>query len=144
MAALPIRRAPTGDLSVLLVTSRQTRRWIIPKGNLIKGLPDHEAAAVEALEEAGVVGEISSQSIGSYTFRRQIDSRWQLIRVAVYLLEVRQQLDTFKEQAERELRWCTILEAADLVREEELQALIRSVDGDLRAQAGQPESGDTA
>ena len=56
VAALPYRPDPDGNIRVMLITSRETQRWVIPKGNLIKGLRAHEAAAQEAFEEAGVEG----------------------------------------------------------------------------------------
>jgi hypothetical protein len=54
--ALPYREIKSG-VQILLVTSRNTRRWIIPKGWPQSGTPPHRAAAREAFEEAGVVGK---------------------------------------------------------------------------------------
>ncbi|HPU15489.1 MAG TPA: DUF47 domain-containing protein, partial [Polymorphobacter sp.] len=56
IAALPYRRDADGDMRLLLITSRETRRWVLPKGNPIDGLDPHLAAAAEAYEEAGVTG----------------------------------------------------------------------------------------
>ena len=66
VAALPVKGKP-GKYRVLLVTSRETRRWIIPKGWPMKGRKDHEAAAQEALEEAGVTGHVHKHPMGAYT-----------------------------------------------------------------------------
>ena len=68
VAALPIRRAPDGSLLVLLVTTLQTFRWIIPKGWPVPGKQDFAAALEEAREEAGVLGEAEAASIGSFVY----------------------------------------------------------------------------
>ncbi|MBP0574910.1 NUDIX domain-containing protein, partial [Mycobacterium tuberculosis] len=75
-------------MRVLLVTSRETRRWIIPKGWPMKGMKDRDAAAREALEEAGLTGRISQRPIGHYRyFKRTLDA-FQPCRVDVYRLDV--------------------------------------------------------
>ena len=61
VAALPVRRGEDGSLEVLLVTSRETGRWVIPKGWPSKRLSDREAAAREARQEAGVTGTIKNK-----------------------------------------------------------------------------------
>ena len=66
VAALPVRRKGDGDIEVLLITSRKTNRWIIPKGWPMKGKKRHEAAAQEALEEAGISGHVHKKPLGSY------------------------------------------------------------------------------
>jgi 8-oxo-dGTP pyrophosphatase MutT (NUDIX family) len=70
IAALPLCFAPAGGLEVFLVTSRGSGRWIIPKGNPIKGPSPADVAAQEALEEAGLVGRVSPKCIGSFAFER--------------------------------------------------------------------------
>src|SRR3546814_5625705 len=64
VAALPYRIEPDGAARILLITSRETRRWIIPKGNPIRGLEAHQAAAREAFEEAGISGIACPAAIG--------------------------------------------------------------------------------
>src|SRR5262245_64999186 len=71
VGALPIRRAPDGTLSVLLITTLQTQRWIIPKGWPWPGQHDWAAAAAEAREEAGVLGEAREGSIGTFTYEKR-------------------------------------------------------------------------
>ena len=74
VAALPVRRTPSGALRVLLVTSRETRRMVIPKGWPWRGVKDYKAAAEEAREEAGILGKTRKKPIGSYTyFKRKPD-----------------------------------------------------------------------
>ncbi len=71
--ALPYRFTPDAALEVLLVTTRQTRRWIIPKGWPIKGLRPPKSAAREAFEEAGVHGKIGAKPLGAFTYDKLLD-----------------------------------------------------------------------
>jgi 8-oxo-dGTP pyrophosphatase MutT (NUDIX family) len=129
IAALPYR-IDAGDagaqVSVLLVTSRETRRWVIPKGNMMAFLAPHAAAAREAEEEAGVRGAISPTSIGSYRYRKRRGGASMMMEVDVFPLAVTKELGSWKEQAERERRWFPLSEAADAVEEPDLAELIRS------------------
>ena len=114
---------------MLLITSRATRRWVIPKGNPKHGLEAHAAAALEAEEEAGVVGLVCPTPLGSYRYRkRQPTGASLMIDVDVFPLAVTRELDTWKEQGERERRWFTLSEAADAVDESDLADLIHSFD----------------
>jgi 8-oxo-dGTP pyrophosphatase MutT (NUDIX family) len=67
-AALPYRFTPTAALEILLVTTRRSRRWIIPKGWPIKGLKPPKPAAREAFEEAGVRGKVAMKSVGVFNY----------------------------------------------------------------------------
>jgi 8-oxo-dGTP pyrophosphatase MutT (NUDIX family) len=125
VAALPFRVSEAGDLQVLLVTSRETQRWLIPKGWPMKGKKPHEAAAREALEEAGVEGEISSKPLGRYSYWKRKSKHFQLCQVDVYRLAVQRQLASWREQGQREARWFGVSEAADRVLEPALADLIR-------------------
>ncbi len=112
---------------VLLVTSRQTRRWVIPKGNTTPGLTAHAAAALEAEEEAGIRGLVCPVSLGSYRYRKRRNNGASLmIDVDVFPLSVSSELTSWKEQPERERRWFSLAEAADAVDEPDLGDLIRS------------------
>ena len=73
--ALPYRFTPEAALEILLVTTRRTRRWIIPKGWPIKGLRSPKAAAREAYEEAGVSGRVGVKPIGTFTYERRSTKR---------------------------------------------------------------------
>lgn len=131
VAALPVQGA-AADMRVLLVTSRETRRWIIPKGWPEKGMKDSAAAAREALEEAGLVGTISRRPIGHYRyFKRTLDS-FQPCEVAVYRLDVEGEQPTWHEQGQRQRAWFSPQVAAHLVDEPELKQLLLalSADGD--------------
>lgn len=124
-AALPWRKRADGTLEVLLVTSRETRRWVIPKGWPMKDRKPEACAAQEALEEAGVVGEATRKSLGAYHYDKRLRSgRMQHVRVTVYPLAVREERDTWPEMNQRERRWTAPAEAAEAVEEPELKALL--------------------
>jgi len=123
--ALPYRRLD--DLGILLVTSRETGRWVLPKGWPMKGKKPQAAAAREALEEAGVVGQIAKRPLGSYPYvKRLADGALVDCVVEVYPLEVQRQLKRWPERRERLTQWFTPLEAARLVHEPELARLIQA------------------
>ena len=124
VGALPLRVGADGALEVLLVTSRDTRRWVIPKGWPMKRLKDRDAAAREAREEAGIAGRIGRVPLGSYRYWKRGPTRSDLCRVEVYQLDVKRQLPRWKEQGQRETRWFSPEEAARLVDEPDLAALI--------------------
>jgi 8-oxo-dGTP pyrophosphatase MutT (NUDIX family) len=84
IAALPFRYAAAGSLEVLIITSRETGRFLIPKGWPMKGRTDHEAAAVEAREEAGVVGKVHCKSVGKYIYWKRLADQFRLVEVDVY------------------------------------------------------------
>ncbi len=111
----------------MLITSRGTGRWVIPKGNVPSGMTPHAAAAEEAMEEAGISGAICPTPLGSYRYRKRRGNGASLmVDVDVFPLAVTRELHAWKEQAERERRWFTLAEAADAVDEEDLRDLIRS------------------
>jgi uncharacterized protein len=112
---------------VLLVTSRGTGRWVIPKGNVGKGATLHAAAAREAEEEAGVAGAVCPIPLGSYRYRKKRNNGASLmVDVDVFPLAVTQEFDSWKEQHQRERRWFTLPEAAEAVDEPDLRDLMRS------------------
>lgn len=140
IAVLPYRfggPSHDGPTEILLITSRETKRWVIPKGNPLSGMARHSAAAIEAEEEAGVIGAVCPTSIGSYQYRkRRSNGAAVLLNVEVFPLAVTNELDEWKEKEERERRWFPFSEAADAVEEPDLQALIRSFgDSGFRAVA---------
>jgi len=114
-------------VQVLLITSRATRRWVIPKGNIGANHSPHAAAAAEAEEEAGVLGALCPVPLGAFRYRKLRASGASLmVDVDVYPLAVTQELDNWKERAERERRWFTLAEAAKAVDEPDLRELMRS------------------
>ena len=124
VAALPWRRGPNG-VEILLITSRETRRWVTPKGGRMSGKTDAEAAAQEALEEAGIEGVVSERPLGSFRYLKVLKrraSRW--CTVDLYELEVMVEHPDWQEREERERVWVSREEAARMVDEPDLQALI--------------------
>jgi 8-oxo-dGTP pyrophosphatase MutT (NUDIX family) len=128
VGALCIRQPEKGFCQVLLVTSRDTGRWIIPKGWRAKGLTDSQAAAREAAEEAGVSGKVKSKPIGSYTYPKLDRTGARSLRVAVFLLKVRRESAQWAEQHQRTRAWFDIDEAANKVGETALRALIHGIE----------------
>ena len=122
VAALPVRHDASGKLSVLLVTSRETRRLVIPKGWPWPGVKDHKAAAEEAREEAGILGKIAKKPLGTYTYDKRRADGDVPVKVKVYLLEVEVELDEWPESEERERVWCTPAKAASSVAESQFMA----------------------
>jgi len=109
----------------MLITSRDTRRWVLPKGNRIKGLKSHEAASHEAYEEAGLVGVACPFAIGTYQYRKtRKDGTSRPATVDIFPFLVTSQLDEWPEQDERDSRWFTPAEAAAAVDEPELREIL--------------------
>jgi 8-oxo-dGTP pyrophosphatase MutT (NUDIX family) len=128
-AALPYRRPANLELEVLLITSRETRRWIIPKGWRVQKLPPHRSAAHEAMEEAGLVGRIGKSSIGSYGYQKRLSTGSVIpCRVMVFALKVSKQLASWPEQDQRRTKWFKPETAAKAVEEPELRAIIKNLD----------------
>jgi 8-oxo-dGTP pyrophosphatase MutT (NUDIX family) len=127
VAALPWRAAAGGDggeLEILLVSSRETRRWVIPKGWQMKGKGDAEAAAQEAYEEAGLDGRIGAEPIGAYPYLKRLkNGAARPVTVNVYPLEVTGQHAAWPEKGQRTLEWMSPVEAALAVQEPELRDL---------------------
>ena len=124
VAALPLRQSKSGALEILLVTSRDTGRWIIPKGWPSKRIKDCKAAAREAKQEAGVKGKILRDAIGTYRYiKRELDDDG-LIEVRVFVLKVSKRCKRWPEKRERRRAWFDIEDAASRVSDHELSTLI--------------------
>jgi 8-oxo-dGTP pyrophosphatase MutT (NUDIX family) len=128
VAALVVRRTSEGAPLVLLVTSRDTGRWVIPKGWPQQNQPDHVTASQEALEEAGVTGVVLPRSIGSYLYRKRLPTETIDVRVRVFVLNCTRELASWHESDQRRRLWCTPAVAASKVAEPELQQLLLSTE----------------
>ena len=124
-AALVFRTSGQCGLEILLVNSRGTGRAVMPKGWLIAGEQGYQAAAREAYEEAGIQGKIDRTPIGNYEYRKKRADQDELVPVEVYPLKISRQRKKWPEQGCRKLRWLPPAEAANLVDEPMLAALIR-------------------
>lgn len=123
--ALCFRIKKGGKVEVLLITSRDTGRWVIPKGWPMKDLTPAKCAAQEAFEEAGVEGHVAKESIGSYHyFKRMDDGYGARCFVEVFPLEVKKLRSKFPEKGQRVLTWMSGKDAAKNVDEPELKKII--------------------
>jgi 8-oxo-dGTP pyrophosphatase MutT (NUDIX family) len=127
-AALPYRWRASVGIEVMLITSRDTGRWVIPKGWQGAGLAAHDSAEREAREEGGLVGRMDERSIGHYRYKKRLpDGSTVACSVEVFALEVERQLKSWPERKERDTRWFALREAAAAVEEPQLAAMIRSL-----------------
>ena len=124
IAALPFRRQKK-RLEILMITSRETKRWVIPKGWPMEGCTDYEAAKIEAFEEAGIDGRIDHMPLGFFDYQKRLKSgETKFIRVQVYGLHVTELKRNWPEKHQRKRKWFSPANAAQLVAEEGLKALI--------------------
>src|SRR5216684_7252883 len=124
--ALPYRVSNGSRPQFMLVTSRETRRWIIPKGWPKKGKLPHHSAAREAFEEAGVVGAVAKRSVGSFTYEKRLKNGGAVVcEVRVFPLEVSRQNKQWPEKKERVVKWLSASQAAEKVKEPMLGEIIR-------------------
>ncbi|HMM62898.1 MAG TPA: NUDIX hydrolase [Mesorhizobium sp.] len=128
VAAVPYRLGADGGIEVMLVTSRQTRRFIVPKGWPMKGKSGRKAATVEALEEAGVVGTALKPPVGTYSYWKRLQSHFVRVDVTVYLLAVTEELPDWQEKRRRRRAWLPVADAALLIDEPELASLVKSLE----------------
>jgi 8-oxo-dGTP pyrophosphatase MutT (NUDIX family) len=129
-AALPWRLSGDGAVEVLLITSRETHRWVIPKGWQVKGKKAANSAAQEAFEEAGVRGQVSKRPTGEYAYQKRLkNGRLQTVRVQVFPLQVQDEAENFLEAGQREKLWLPPVEAARKVDEPELMVLLATFQG---------------
>jgi 8-oxo-dGTP pyrophosphatase MutT (NUDIX family) len=119
-AALPWRRVD--GFEILLITSRQTGRWVVPKGWPIPGHTTCETAAQEAYEEAGIRGQMTADALGQYRYSKAKKR----FRVDVFGMEVTEILDLWPEMHERKRQWFSPAEAAVRITEPGLAILIRT------------------
>lgn len=130
--ALCWKKSNKGKVKFALITSRRTRRWILPKGWPMDGTTPSNAAAIEAFEEAGFKGHISDDCIGIYSFNKVLEEDDGLpCVVAVFPMKVETELDDWPEADERERKWCGRKKAARLVDSPELARMIKDFDPEL-------------
>lgn len=130
-----------GRVEVLLVTSRDTGRWVIPKGWPMAGLSDAAAATREAWEEAGVRGEAREEPLGQYSYDKQRKAKGPLpCSVTVYPLRVTGLAEFFPERLERQRRWFTAAKAARKVAEPELRQMLEAIGADAARMSEGPKT----
>ncbi len=128
VAALCYRRTQSGT-DVLLVTSRGKGRWILPKGWPIDGKDGAQSALQEAWEEAGVKkADIETDPVGSYDYTKHRDNgTTEPVEILVYPAQVRKLCSRYPERHARKRRWLQAEEAANLVNEPQLKAILRQL-----------------
>lgn len=127
--ALPWRNDSRRGMQVLLITSRTSGRWIVPKGWPMDDRASYLAAALEAFEEAGVIGEIQTSPLGDYHYMKtRKDSAPELCRVTLFALRVLGSLRNWPEKGQRQRRWLSLPEASHRVGDAGLARIIRAVD----------------
>ncbi len=135
IAALPIQWDRVGKMRVLMVTSRGTGRWVMPKGWMMDDHKPWHAAEIEALEEAGALGSIGSEPLGDYHYRKVLDDGSVVpVRVRLYPMIVQRLRKRWKERDDRTRRWFSLKGAAMRVDEPELRDLLLSLAKDPREQ----------
>ncbi|WP_380057218.1 NUDIX hydrolase [Falsihalocynthiibacter sp. SS001] len=113
---------------VLLITSRDTGRWILPKGWPIDGMDAAHAAKQEAWEEAGVKGHVNNNPIGQFSYEKELDTGGvSRCDTSVFEVKVTELLEEFPEAEERTRKWVTPKEAANMVQEPELSAILAAL-----------------
>ncbi|MEF2550068.1 NUDIX hydrolase [Aurantimonas sp. A2-1-M11] len=117
----------------LLITSRRTGRWIFPKGSLMDGLSPWESAAQEALEEAGVEGQVDPTPLGTYRTLKRGLRRTKVLDVTLYPLRVERQHDQWQEMRQRYRHWATFAETRRLLTERPVADLTEKLSRQLAA-----------
>jgi 8-oxo-dGTP pyrophosphatase MutT (NUDIX family) len=122
-------RPRAGGKDVLLITSRDTGRWIVPKGWLIDGLSGSESALHEAWEEAGVKeAEVEKKALGRYEYVKGLDTGGEaVVETQVYLTRVQSLEKEYPEAEERTRKWVSPEEAANMVDEPGLKSILRAL-----------------
>lgn len=122
-------RVRRGKVQILLITSRRTKRWIVPKGWPMEGKTPAASAGIEAWEEAGVRGTPSDTALGVYTYGKNMGDADELpCVVLLYPMLVKSLAKKFPESGERRRRWVSRKKAAKLVAEDDLARLIVNFD----------------
>lgn len=122
------------QVEILLITSRDSKRWIIPKGWPKKGMPSHKLAALEAFEEAGIAGRVGKVPIGAYSYVKVLENRTKAhVKVNVYTLRTERHYLDWPERGQRDMRWMSVMEAIGLLQEHELKEMLRRFRPALRS-----------
>ncbi|MCK7612064.1 NUDIX hydrolase [Roseibium sediminicola] len=122
-------RMRDGRAEVLLVTSKSTRRWILPKGWPILSHRAHRTAAIEAFEEAGVVGRVHKNPFASFSSYKGGEAGLKIrTEILVFLVDVDSVAEEFPDSAERDSRWVSIEEAIKITNDSGLADVFRKLE----------------
>jgi len=128
VAILPWRLERDGTLSIMLITSRTNSKWMLPKGWPIAGKTDAQAAAQEALEEAGIEGEVQEAPLGSYYYVKMFDDgSTKPAQAIIFSMRVTSQRRKWPEMLERRRKWYRAQKAAKMAFEPDLARFLGHV-----------------
>ncbi|WP_245306168.1 NUDIX hydrolase [Roseovarius aestuariivivens] len=114
---------------ILLITSRRTKRWVIPKGWPMQGKTPAESAVQEAWEEAGVKGKVTGPCLALYSYEKRVPGMGTLpCAVMVFPVKVSALSDRFPERTQRKRKWMSPKKAAQKIAEPELAHFVRRFD----------------
>ncbi|MBH8552005.1 NUDIX hydrolase [Nostocaceae cyanobacterium CENA357] len=113
-------RVQNGKIEILLITSRDRQKWVIPKGGISNGMSPPASAAKEAWEEAGVIGQVNINKLGTYKYRK----RGKSYQVQIYLMPVEMVCEEYPEVGKRQRQWLDFTKAIMLVKQASLQRII--------------------
>lgn len=116
-------RVRNGRVEILLVTSSDRQRWVMPKGGIVNGMTPPASAAKEAWEEAGVIGQVEANKLGSYKYRK----RGKLYQVKMYLLPVEIVSSNYPEASKRYRRWLDAKQALKLIKKAALKRILKGI-----------------
>jgi len=134
VAALCWRTSARGLPEVLLITSLNRKRWIMPKGWSEDGQSEAQSAAREAFEEAGVTGEVSDIPIGTYHYlKEKRDGTGVPVCVEIFSLKVTGQAEDWAEKGKRQVAWLPIEQAAARISEPGLRGILRAFQSQIAA-----------
>lgn len=122
-AVLAYRQRLSGP-EVLLITSKFTRRWVLPKGMIEPGMKPHESAAKEAFEEAGIIGDVASRRIGVFRYMKAGRQELRPCLVSVFPMKVKRELRDWPERRQRRRAWMRLEVALRRVREPQLKQIL--------------------
>jgi 8-oxo-dGTP pyrophosphatase MutT (NUDIX family) len=123
--AVPFR-VRRGRIEVMLVTARDGKRWLVPKGWPMKRGPRYTARK-EAFEESGVKGKVQRKPLGTLKYRKKIRSRRTKVNLRLYPLAVKKQVRRFPERKQRLRRWFSLKRAVERCRDPGLGRLLRRI-----------------
>ena len=114
-------RVNNGKIEILLITTRNFQHWVIPKGDIPNGMSSPDSAAKEAWEEAGVIGQVDVNELGTYKYRKQ----GKIYSVKMYLLPVEMLSEDYPEANQRKRQWVEVAEAIRWVKFNSLKQMLK-------------------
>jgi 8-oxo-dGTP pyrophosphatase MutT (NUDIX family) len=119
-------RVRKNKVEVCIITTRRTKRWILPKGWPMHKQTPAQAAATEAWEEAGLTGKAYDRCLGVYTYQKTIGTEVLPVITLVYPVKITAVHSDWPEAHQRRRKWVSLSKAASKVKEPELKRIIAS------------------